>query len=214
MNDTKIIACRTLEEEIRSILPPGVDCEFMEYALHNTPDKLRRELQEAIDNSPGYKTLLFGYGLCSNGLVNLKGRQTMVIPRVHDCISLLLGSRERYDAEFGQWPATYYLSNGWIRQQGDPLSSFHRYCEKYGEETAKYVIHEEYKNYQRVAFIHTTGNSTEEVAYSRKVAEFLNVKFVELQGSLLFFEKLLTGDWEDWFFVIPPGGHVTLTSFF
>lgn len=214
MNTTKIFACRTLEEEIMAMIPANIDYEFLEYGLHNTPNKLREELQISIDNSPQYKTLLFGYGLCSNGVIGLKvGNQTMVIPRVHDCISLLLGSREQYNSEFEKYPATFYLSKGWVRQEADPLSSFHRYCKKYGEEMARYVIGEEYKNYQRIAFIHTTGDSDEEVAYSKKVAEFLNINFTEIQGSLLFFDKLLKGDWDKWFLVIPPGGSLSLFNF-
>jgi len=214
MNTTKIFACRTLEDEIMTMLPANIDCEFLEYGLHNTPNKLREQLQISIDNSPQYTTLLFGYGLCSNGVVGLKVRnQTMVIPRVHDCISLLLGSRKQYDTEFAKYPATYYLSKGWVKQEGDPLSSFHRCCKKYGEATARYVIGEEYKSYQRIAFVHTIGDCDEEIAYSKKVAEFLNISFVEIQGSLQYFEKLLKGDWDNWFLVIPPGGSLSLFNF-
>lgn len=125
MSNTKILACRTLEDEILSILPSNTDADFLEYGLHNTPDKLRQELKQKIIESEGYETLLFGYGLCSNGVAGLKAeKQTFVVPRVHDCISLLLGSRKQYDEEFEHYPATYYLSKGWIKQKGDPMSSF------------------------------------------------------------------------------------------
>lgn len=214
MNKMKLFACRTLEEEIMAILPGNVDCEFLEYGLHNTPDKLRRQLQASIDQSPEYTTLLLGYGLCSNGVVGLKApQQTIVIPRVHDCISLLLGSRTQYDKEFAQYPATYYLSKGWIKQKGDPLSSYYRYCEKYGEVNARWVINEEYKNYQRLVYIHTVGESNEEVTYSRKVAEFLQLDFFEMKGSLRYFQQLLKGDWGEEFLVIPPGENASLFNF-
>ena len=130
MNTTKILACRTLEDEIMEILPKNIDADFLEYGLHNTPDKLRQELQQKINESESYETLLFGYGLCSNGVVGLKtNKHTFVVPRVHDCISLLLGSRKQYDEEFAQFPATYYLSRGWIKQKGDPLSSYYKYSD-------------------------------------------------------------------------------------
>jgi formyltetrahydrofolate synthetase len=45
MSKIKILACRTLEDEILAVLPENVDAEFLEYGLHNTPGKLRQELQ-------------------------------------------------------------------------------------------------------------------------------------------------------------------------
>ncbi|WP_214658703.1 DUF1638 domain-containing protein [Candidatus Formimonas warabiya] len=214
MNQTKIFACRTLEEEIREVLPANVDYEFLEYGLHNTPDKLRQELQKRIEEAEQYETLLFGYGLCSNGVAGLRSeKHTMVIPRVHDCISLLLGSRKRYDAEFEMYPGTYYLSKGWIKQKAEPLSGFHRYCEKYGEESARWIIAEEYKNYQRVAFIHTGTNNDEYVKYGREVAKFLNVEFFEIEGSLYFFEQLVNGNWNKEFLIVPPGKNILINNF-
>jgi hypothetical protein len=214
MSKIKILACRTLEDEILAILPENVDAEFLEYGLHNTPGKLRQELQQRIDESEGYDTLLLGYGLCSNGVAGIKTeKHTLVVPRVHDCISLLLGSRKQYEIEFQQYPATYYLSKGWIKQKGDPLSSYYKYLEKYGEETARWLMGEEYKNYQRVVFIHIVGDSEEYVKYSREVADFLKVKHWEVQGSQRYFEKLVKGEWDKEFLIIPPGETVSLQSF-
>ena len=53
MSKIKILACRTLEDEILAVLPENVDAEFLEYGLHNTPGKLRQE-QQRIDESEGY----------------------------------------------------------------------------------------------------------------------------------------------------------------
>ncbi|MDS1030584.1 DUF1638 domain-containing protein [Bacillota bacterium LX-D] len=214
MNNTKLIACRTLEDEINAIKPQNIDCEFLEYALHNTPDVLKNKLTDAIIQDKDHDTLLLGYGLCSNSTAGLKSdRHTIVIPKVHDCISLLLGSRTKYHQEFDRFPATYYLSKGWIKQKGDPLSSYKRYCEKYGEENAKYVMDVEYANYQRVAYIHTLGNDADDVEYSKEVAKFLKVEFVEIEGSLRIFEKLLNAEWDKEFIINRPGMIISASSF-
>lgn len=214
MTKKKIFACMTMEDEIREVLPGDVDCEFLEYGLHSIPDKLRQELQLKIEEASEYETLLFGYGLCSNGVAGLKSKNhTLVIPRVHDCISLLLGSRKQYDIEFNQFPGTYYLSKGWIRQKGDPLSSYFRYREKYGEETANWVIQEEYKNYQRLVFIRTVGDCEEFIKYSKEVADFLHLKFYETEGSAEYFRKLVHGEWDKEFLIIPPGKPILLDNF-
>ncbi|ATW25815.1 DUF1638 domain-containing protein [Candidatus Formimonas warabiya] len=214
MNNTKIFACQTLEDEILEILPGNIDHEFLEYRLHRTPDKLRGQLKKRIEEAEEYDTLLFGYGLCSNGVAGLSSQKhKIVVPRVHDCISLLLGSRNQYDAQFEKHPATIYLSKGWIKQKGDPMSEFYEYCDKYGEDNARWLIEEEYKNYQRVVFIHTVGDCDEDVKYSKEVAGFLKVKFCEVQGSLRYFERLVNGEWDTEFLVIPPGRTISLNHF-
>ncbi|MBZ4686766.1 MAG: hypothetical protein PWQ96_2501 [Clostridia bacterium] len=208
MNKAKIFACRTMEDEVQAILPENLDFEFLEYALHRTPDKLRSELQERVDGADQYDTLLFGYGLCSNGVAGLRSQKhTLVVPKVHDCISLLLGSKRLYDKEFHDFPATYYLSRGWIKQKAEPLASFKEYCERFGEETARWLIEQEYGNYQRVVFVHTLYDSEEQeyLKYSREVAQFLDVEFEVREGSLRLFEKLVQGDWDNEFVVNPPG---------
>jgi len=108
----------------------------------------------------------------------------------------LWGSRKQYDNEFNTFPGTYYLSKGWIQQKGDPLASYLRYLEKYGEETANWVIREEYKNYQRVVFIRTVGNCEEDIKYSKEVADFLNLQFSEAEGSVEYIRKLIHGEWD------------------
>ena len=45
------------------------------------------------------------------------------------------------------------------------------------------------------------------------MAEFLNIGFTEIQGSLIYFEKLLQGNWDDWFLVIPPGDSLSPVNF-
>ncbi|AET69842.1 Protein of unknown function (DUF1638) [Desulfosporosinus orientis DSM 765] len=214
MAKTKIFACGTLEEEIRSILPQTIDCEFLEAGLHNTPSMLKQELQKRIKEAVDYDTLLIGYGLCSNGTVGLNSDiHTIVIPKVHDCISLLIGSRKQYNKEFHCFPGSYYLSKGWLKVEGDPLSEYHRYLEKYGEENARWLIDEEYKHYQRVVFIHTVGDSKEDVNYSQEVAKLLNIEFSQINGTLDYFEKLINGNWDEDFLIFPPRKLISMNDF-
>lgn len=214
MIKAKLFACRTLEDEVNTALSDGVECDFLEYGLHGTPAKLQQELQQKIDADSQHDLILLGYGLCSNGTAGLRSdRHTIVIPRVHDCISLLLGSRESYQREFFKCPGTYYLSTGWIRQQGDPLSSYQRYCAKYGEAKARMFMELEYVNYKRIAFIQTVGEHQEDLDYSMKVAAFLGLEHTVLQGSTGYVQNLVDGKWDEDFLVIPPGETVSLEAF-
>ncbi|HWQ40733.1 MAG TPA: DUF1638 domain-containing protein [Desulfosporosinus sp.] len=211
----KLLACYTLADEIQKLLPSDIDLELLPYALHREPQKLQFELQQRIDTDTEHDTLLFGYGLCSYGVVDLHSeRHTLVIPRVHDCISILMGAREIYNREFVKCPGTIYLSKGWIDQGAEPLAEFKRYSESYGEESSQWMIDTQYSNYQRVVFIDTgVGNSEELAKYSSEVAKYIKVDYQERQGSLRLLEKLIQGDWDEEFVVIPPGRMVMQRSF-
>ena len=213
--NAKVFACSTLADEIQKILPSDIDLELLPYALHREPKKLQLELQQRIDADTEHDTLLFGYGLCSYGVANLHAvRHTLVIPRVHDCISILMGARQIYDREFEKCPGSIYLSKGWIDQGAEPLAEFKRYSESYGEENAQWLIDTQYSNYQRVVFIDTgVGNTKELVDYSREVAKYIKVDYQEQQGFLRLLEKLVQGEWDDEFVVTPPGRMVMQRSF-
>jgi len=58
-----------------------------------------------------------------------------VVPRAHDCITLLLGSKERYAKLFGERPGTYWYSAGWLEIGKDfPMSPWTAmYCMDFDE---------------------------------------------------------------------------------
>jgi hypothetical protein len=213
----KILACKTMEDEILALKPPEIDCEFMEYALHRVPDKLTRALQDKLDAEAesDYDTILLGYGLCSNGVVGLVSpKQKLVIPRAHDCISLLLGSKVRYSEEFNSEPGTIYLTKGWIVNGADPLSEYERYTEQYGSETAQWVMDEQYRNYTRVLYIDTGIPEQEQWrTHARNVAGYLKVKFSETGGGDTYLRKLIRGDWDEDFVIVLPGTPVQSSLF-
>lgn len=157
------IACQALTREIRlasAYSPHTIDIELLDFGLHCTPDKLRQTIQERIDagEGRGYDAIILGYGLCSRGTAEIEARSIpIVIPRMHDCITAILGSRRRYNEEFTAHPGTYYYSAGWIeRSEGDMRQGFiddakavaeeeryRQYVEKYGEDNAKFLIEQE-----------------------------------------------------------------------
>ena len=44
----------------------------------------------------------------------------VIVPRCDDCISLFLGSAERYRKLFRELPGIYWYNNGWIEQAFTP----------------------------------------------------------------------------------------------
>ncbi|WP_373657747.1 DUF1638 domain-containing protein [Sporomusa acidovorans] len=59
------------------------------------------------------------------------------MPRVHDCISLFLGSRERYNCLSKEEIGTLYFTCGWMTAGEDIFSEHQRTVEKYGEKSKR-----------------------------------------------------------------------------
>jgi len=115
-----IISCKVLQDILTALLPKDLAqrVTYMDYGLHMLPRRMTTALQEIIEGIEEPSLVVLGYGLCGNGLRGIKaGRHCLLVPRVSDCISLLLGSHEAYKKEFGAVPGTYYLSRGWLEAE-------------------------------------------------------------------------------------------------
>jgi len=201
-----VLACAVMEREIRSFQNGKVEFKFFDYDLHRTPENMSKALQVEIDQASGenYDGIILGYGLCSNGIVGVHSQnQPLIIPRIHDCITLFLGSSESYRNQSTEHPGTYYLTPGWIEKGQTPLSKYETYTRSYGEEIAKWVLHEEMKHYTRIALIDTGVCPLEPY---RKIAcqnaEFLGISYEELKGSPTFFRELVSGPWMKDFLIL------------
>ncbi len=223
-----IIACDILFREICHCAAQSrqrVDLTFLPKGLHDigAPGMAQR-LQQAIDavDASAYDAILLAYGLCNNGVCGLRAPLPLVIPRAHDCITLLLGSRERYQAYFSRHPGTYYKSTGWIERADDPNSQpnsvtaqlgiscdYQEYVAKYGEENARYLMEmlgDWLKHYNRLAYIDTGfGEFRHYQEATQREAQTRGWEYELLLGNTLLLQRLLDGDWtpED-FLVAPP----------
>ncbi|MCX7804994.1 MAG: DUF1638 domain-containing protein [Planctomycetota bacterium] len=232
----KMICCEVLYREVclcAARSPHVVDVKFLEFGLHDRGaaamnEALRAEI-EAVpppEAKNGYDAVLLGYGLCSNGTAGLGSqRHTLVIPRAHDCITMLLGSKERYKAEFDAHPGTYYLSPGWIEHHNtlkdereyimNRLGLNPEYDElvaKFGEENARYVMETlggwgGLKSYDRMVYIDTGLGPVEDLAEAaRRRAAESGWGFAMLKGDIRLLEDLLAARWDpERFLVVPPG---------
>jgi hypothetical protein len=176
-------------------------------------------VQEQIDKAAAAHAseIVLSYGLCSNGIAGVVAReQGLVIPRCHDCIALLMGSRREYERRFDERPGTYYLSRGWLAEKKDPLSIVEgEYTERVGRETAIWVMQEELKHYTHISLIRCgRADIGPLIERARQNAEFFGKEYEEIQGNPELFERILHGvcDGED-FLIVPPGGVITQEMF-
>jgi len=231
----KLISCNVFQRELCLAIaetPVIVDPEFLELGLHERREELRSRIQERIDaasdsrpGGSGYDAIILGYGLCGNGLAGVEARSIpVVLPRAHDCCTVLMGSGPNFLASFGDnrsapWSSAGYIERGQSYFRESELGTTMGYgleykelVEKYGEENASFVwetMHPETDD-KKLRYIEIP--ETSKLGYAdmmkRKAAEE-GKDFVLLPGSMRMLRALVAGAWDPAeFLVVPPGKRI------
>jgi hypothetical protein len=220
-----ILACKIMESMLENLLPNGLVSQitYFDYGLHRLPHKLTWTLQDAIDSIEQPSLVVLGYGLCGNGLNGIKaGNHTLLIPRVDDCIALLLGSHQSYIKEFEAVPGTYYLSKGWLESGSHPLKEYREYVEKYGQEDADWVMDQQYQHYERLVMVaHDPDDLEKYRPQAQEVARYCErwgFRYEEILGSDTYVRRLVEvaaalDKADKDFVVVPPGGEINQNQF-
>lgn len=239
MKRIKVIACDVLNREI-SLLCSYSECytdvTFLHQGLHDTPEKLRTSIQAAIDQAeegfpynyygtaPMYDCIVLAYGLCSKGTEGLTARTLpLVIPRAHDCITLLLGSKEKYNKIFHKYPGTYWFSSGWIERGWQPgeirVHALQKaYEEKYGDDNAEYLMEMEQhwmKEYRQAGYIHWTalGNGEHYRTFTQQSAAYMGWDYLEQDGESGLLQRIVNGCFEEAEVLVVPPGHRVIQTY-
>ena len=228
------LACSALARSIYSLAASGphiVTVRLFDQGLHNTPGDLCQQLQSAIDaiHPEEADAILLVYGICGTSTPGLRaGQIQLVIPRAHDCVTLYLGSRQRYQEEFDAHPGTYWYSADYLERSksnaglgallpGMIDSTYEDYVARFGQDNADYlmsVMGEWGKHYTRAVFIDTGQGDTEhfeQMAHDQ--ARRRGWEFERIAGNRRLLEMLVNGQWEDdEFLVVPPDHMIRQTS--
>ena len=214
---TTAIACETIKDEILYV-SSKVKCQFpfswLSSALHKFPDKLRYELQKEIDQYVNEENILVLFGYCGNAVLGLSSKHArLIIPKMDDCISLLLGSNKRR-RDLGKEGCTYYLTKGWMSSDSGIATEFNRCAMKYGYEKTKMVFKIMLKGYKSIDVINTGVDQLYElIGAAQEFADLLELDYKVVDGSLYVFYKALRGQWDEDFVVVEPGEKVTFEHF-
>lgn len=222
----QMIVCQVIQREAYYCAARSrnvVDIVLLPKGLHDEPERLRAEVQRRLDNETApdgsrYDASLLGYGLCSNGVVGVTARIPVVVPRAHDCITLLLGSKEKYKEYFDTHHGIYWYSAGWIEHNRQPSRERYEqtrreYEEKYGAENVEYLMSLEQgwmKEYSWATYVDWGfPDSKEHRHYTKESAAFLGWNYDEVPGDPDLMQRLVDGPWdEESFLVLQPGRRV------
>ena len=219
----RFVACKVMQREAYLCAAKSrniVDVHLMPQGLHNEPDKLREEVRKAVETTTDiqdrpYDAILLGYGLCSNGIIGLTSKIPVVVPRGHDCITLMLGSKDRYQEYFDTHRGIYWYSPGWIESGWQPCKDrfdklLAEYKEKYGPDNAKYLMEMENTWMHEYAFATYIDSGLacdgEHKEFTKEAADFLKWDFDVLKGDMSLVQRMCDGVWDDSeFLVLQPG---------
>ncbi|TWU40740.1 DUF1638 domain-containing protein [Novipirellula artificiosorum] len=230
-----LLSCKIFEREVEQALARvtgEVVVEYLPLGLHcGSAEDARMGIQAALDaiDEEDFDTVLVGYGLCNFGIRGLVARRLpMVIPRSHDCISFLFGSRQRYMAFFEAQPDSYFLTAGWVDGMdegtlgpdktvlGSQLGlnrDLTALIEKYGEDNGRY-LYDQLKPRQYAQRVYVTTGCPEEPAliqHAREEAAKQGCPLQVVQGDTVLVDRFLNGPWdEENFLVTPPGKQVAV----
>ncbi len=227
----KLISCNVFMREACLAIadsPHVIDVEFTELGEHLRSDGLRQLIQSNIDATEAsgkkYDAICLLFGLCGNATVGLQARSMpLVMPRAHDCCTILLGSRSRFVEQFGANPSTPFSSCGYIERGsyflrtaddgsssietgGDPLQ---RYIEQYGEEDGRYIWEQMHPNRHDNEAVFIELPETRPLGHALRFEEKARAagKTVrKLEGNLRLIRNLIHGHWnEEEYLIVPPG---------
>lgn len=228
MRPFSVIACDVFQAEIDAFREKSStdwqSCRFLEMGLHDQPDILRARLQQAIGDTEAedhdLTAIALAYGRCGNGLLGVEaGRVPLILPQAHDCISILLGGKERHDALLKTHPGTYFYSPGWVRERrvpGPDRESYLRqhYADRFGDDEEMIdelveVDREMFDHHDCAAYV-SIVDAPEARSYCRNCAHHMGWAHQEPECDPSFFHDLLSGNWENptRFLRIQPGQRI------
>jgi Protein of unknown function (DUF1638) len=237
----QLIVCDMLMlpvEHLRETSPHELVLTDLSASLHVEPLPLRGRIQAEIDRieteDPAADAIILGYGLCGGATSGLIARsRPLVLPRAHDCATIFLGSRRRYQHEHETTPGTYWFTEdnvkrgnalkGWLlgdASRSDGISAtYEAYVEKYGQDNADYlmeVLGGWREHYRRAAFVELgIGQGAAEAtveAQARAEAQSRGWTFDRVAGDLMLIRRLIDGDWDPAdFLVLRPGERLAMS---
>ena len=229
----KLISCEVFKHEFLHCISKtnnNIDVEFIKKGIHDlNSEGMQNRIVKSIKKADGkgFEAILLGYGLCNTWVYGLVANKTpLVIPRSHDCIGILLGSKQKYLDYYFENPGTYFQSVGWMENTENEPSIKKRSLQKlygidmsqeeikskYGEENLDYLNDalDQTKHYSNMAFIDTGMDSDYHFQnHAKSKAEKNKWTFDVLKGNINLLQNLVNGHWSDSeFLIINPGAVV------
>lgn len=208
-----LLYCSVFEDEIALYAADAshiVARRKFDIGLHDRPDSMRAKLQSAVDecdSQDDISAIVLVYGLCGRGTAGLRaGRHKLVITRAHDCMTLFMGSKERYATKQSACPNCYFYTPGWNRARRVPgperLAALREeLAQRFDADEVDYLVETEraaWAAHGHAVYLELgTADAEKEANYARRCAEGLGWTFEHMAGDPTLLCDLLWCRWDD-----------------
>lgn len=208
--NTTILACGSLADYVKAAQVKMKTCypvTYLNKEFHKDPMLMKQHIAETVNKMPdSFETVLVAMGFCGGSWEGQCFNKRIVIPKVDDCVTLLLHKDDQYHPNLKQKGHLYMKDKnpyGFSMEK-----TFNKYTEGMDEET-KAKIHKAWVDSYTCVDIVDTGlydcHSDEYVAEATRSADWIGGKVEFVKGSNRIIEKLVSGKWDAQFFVAEPG---------
>lgn len=219
MMHTVILACTTLLEAVKvaqAVCKTTFPVIELDRQYHVEPEQMREHILQTLSALPDdVDTVLVAMGFCGGSWQDISCKQTLVLPRVADCVALTLTTPDRYTPDLKEPGHMYLFGNG---ESGFSVQAIYQSLLKEHEKViADSIFNIYFENYYHLDIIDNglyDCYAPDYVEQAQREADRIHAELDFVPGSNLLLEKLVRGNWDHQFLVVHPGTTVTQGVFF
>ncbi|MGI6094135.1 MAG: DUF1638 domain-containing protein [Lachnospiraceae bacterium] len=217
---TIILACSSVKDyvnEAQKTMHTSYPVQLIDRKYHMDPKKMQIQLITAIEKlDPEIDTVLVAMGFCGGSWDQVSfANRRIVIPRVDDCVSLMLHTDDEYHPNLKESTHLYMMEEN---PEDFSLKRAFEDCKKlfegYDEDT---LFHKLFDYYTQIDIVDTGLHDCYSEKYAtiaQENADLINAGLDYVQGSNRLLEKLVSGRWDEQFLVAEPGHLIRHGNFF
>ena len=207
---TVILSCSSLKDYVEAAqraVGTAFPVIYLNRVYHRDPQEMREHVLEELGRLPeDVGTVLVSMGFCGGSWEDVEVPCRVVLPRIDDCVSLLLQTTDEPVSDLKE-PGHLY-----VREKDPRRESFHaifdRLTQDVGEETKRRYHTDWMRLYSRIDIMDTGLNDCRRPDYRAVVqadADWLGASLGYVPGGTHLLEKLFSGRWDGQFFVLEKG---------
>lgn len=183
--------------------------------LHAEPKRMRSSILETLEAlPPSCETVLAAMGYCGGSWNHIPLSRRVVIPKVDDCITLLLHMDDTPHGNLKEAGHMYFRDCDTGAYSIEGMKE--EICRTYGMEFGTSIFGSWFQNYTNADIIDTgvyDCYSEEYVTEAQKNADLIRCSLGYVEGSNRILEKLVSGQWDAQFIVLESGQEMTEQDF-
>ncbi len=210
---TVVLACSSLKDYVEAAQKTVGSCfpvVYLNRIYHRDPQEMRQHILEYLADLPqNVTTVLVAMGFCGGSWEKVQVPCRMVMPKIDDCVSLLLQTTDTPIFDLKKQGHLY------VREKDPRRESFHAIFDKLTQDTdeeTKRRYYEDWKKmYSHIDIMDTGLNDCHNGEYRAVVqedAQWLEAELSYVQGGTYLLEKLFSGDWDEQFLILEKDGMV------